>query len=187
MMYRRFLNQPIRLLWAGWETDTLQLGRAGWQISAEQDVQYNRMRIAINHPEAKVQGISTVEEFLFRDMMEGRCRPMLPVQLRFEIMSHQIYVNSMRDREVSFQAVDFRPQMMEQEIKSLSDFAHFSTIAEEAKHEIYLHEANIDQILEMALQRQAPEQERIRQEMLRQQELKNLRMGTLHTELRLVA
>lgn len=119
--------------------------------------------------------------------MQGRLNPGLPVQLRFETMPNQIYINSMKGRDVGFEPIDFRPQMVEQEIKSLNDLAHFATIAEEAKHEVYLHEANIDQILEMALQRQEPEQDRIRQEMLRNQELRSLRMGTLHTELRLVA
>lgn len=186
MMHRRFLNQPIKLRWAGWETDTYALGAQGWQISAEQDVILNRIRIAINHPEAQIQGITEMEQFLFRDIMEGRLSPALPTMLNFKTLSHQIYVNTM-GHDVDFSAVDFRPQIAEQEVKSLQDFAHFSTIAEVPKNEVYLHEANINQILEMALKRQEPEQEQIRQEMIKREELRNYRRGTLHTELRLVA
>ncbi len=185
MIDMRLLNRPVQLHWAGWVTDTFRLGQAGWQISAEQDVQYNCMRIAINHPKAQVQGISNIEEFLFRDMMNDKCHSSLPTMLRFEDMSRQIHINTIRDTEAF--PIDFRPLMIEQEIKSLNDFANFATIVEEPKNEIYLREASINQILEMALQQQEPEQERIRQEMIREQELRSLRMGTLHTELRLIA
>lgn len=180
------LNRPVQLNWAGWETDTYKLGQAGWQISAEQDVEQNRIQIAINHPEAQVQGISTIEEFLFQDMVRKNVHFVLPVTLKFETMSREIRITTIPASNINFQPIDFMPKIMERKIQSLNDFANF-TVLEIPKNEVYLHEANIDQILKMALQRQVPEQERIRQEMRRQQELKKFRLGTLHTELRLVA
>lgn len=187
MNYRE-LNRPIRLEWAGWQTDTFRLGQMGWQISAEQDIQYNQIRLAINHPKMEVQGLTMVDTFYFRDISEGRVNSSLPVMLQFEIMGKQIYLKNMQDANVAMHPVDWRPQITEMNIQSLSDFANFSTAGiEMPKHEVYLHEANIDQILEMALVKQEPDQERIRQEMLRGQELRQMRMGTLHTELRLVA
>ena len=186
-MDTRILNKPVRLNWAGWETDTYQLGRLGWQISAKQDVYRNTMGIAINHPHLQIQGISIVEEFLFRELMEGRCAPRLPITLQFQTMAREVYINTVDSQEIGFSAVDFQPTVCESRITKLEDFANFKTISEVPKNAIYLKEANIDQILQMALKKQAPEQDRIRQEVLRQQELQSLRMGTLHTELRLVA
>lgn len=187
MMLPKLLNRPVRVQWAGWETDTYQLGCAGWEISAQQDIHYNSMRIAINHPTIRVQGISNVDTFMFQDMMEGRCNPVLPVVLRFETMQHVVNVQSMKSPGIDFYAVDHMPRMVEQQIESLNDFANFGTAREMPKHEVYLHEANMNQILEMALQQQEPEQERIRSEIIRSQELRQLRLGTLHTELRMVA
>ncbi len=181
----RMLNKPVKLHWAGWETDTYRLGAEGWQISVEQDVLSNTMRIAINHPKAQIQGITQIEDFLFREMMDGFANPIIPTLLRFEVMGRQIYVNQMRSPDVSFAPVDFRPTMVENVIHSLDDFCNFAKL-EIPKHEIFLHEANINQILEMALVRQEPDQERIRQEVMRTKELKEMRMGKLHTELRLV-
>ena len=183
----RFVNRPIKLWWGGWETDTFKLGQEGWQISAEQDIYRRKMRIAINHPKLQVQSITEMEDFMYEqflhnDMYRGIT---LPVMLRFKTMASEIYVDTI-ETGTSMSAVDFRPQMIENKVRSLGDIANFQTIVEVPKNEIYLKEANINQILEMALQKQEPEQERIRQQILRDQELKNLRMGTLHTELRLV-
>ena len=185
----RLINRPIKLWWGGWETDTFKLGSEGWQISAEQDVARRKIRIAINHPEACVQGITEMEDFAYEQLMRNDMFSgiTIPVMLRFQTMSREIYVNTMGSSEFSMSPVDFRPQIIENRICSLQDYANFQTIVEVPKTEVYLSEANLNQILEMALQKQEPEQERIRQEILRREEIRNLRLGTLHTELRLVA
>ena len=188
----RFLNQPVKLWWAGWETDTLKLGREGWQISAHQDIRHDQMQIAIKHPKANIQGITFMESFAYRDWINGRGGfASAPVSLRFELMGQEIRIHQMGSPAVrEFRPIDYRPRYddaWQSKITTLDDFAHFETIVEEAQHEIYLHEANISQILDMALQVQAPQQEQIRKDMIDRQEMDRLRRGKLHTELRLVA
>lgn len=183
----RIRNRPIKLYWAGWETDTYRLGSEGWEISAEQDIHNHQMRIAINHSKARIQGISNIDSYAYQEFMSDiDFSPRIPTMLRFDDLSRQIYINSMRNREVTFQPVDYRPHYIDTEIKSLHDFANFSS-PEIAKNEVFLHEANINQILEMALQKQAPHQEEIRREMIKRQEIRQMKTGKLHTELRLVA
>lgn len=183
------MNAPIRLYWAGWETDTFSLAKQGWQISAEQNVMNNRMRIAIRHPEAEIQGITEIEEFLYREMTDGRMHsPVIPTTLQFSTLQRQVFVNTMsHSGEFDFRAIDPRPRYeYMSEIRNLEDFAHFETTFETPKHEVYLHEANLNQILEMAIKKQEPEQKQIRKEMLKRKELEEYRRGKLHTELRLV-
>ncbi len=45
----RILSRPLRVHWAGWETDTYRLQRSGWKISAMQDVRGNRLQMAFRH------------------------------------------------------------------------------------------------------------------------------------------
>jgi len=184
-MSLRIHNKPVKLYWAGWETDTFKLGNEGWQISAEQDGYNQQIRIAINHPKAGVQGISRFGHYPFQEMMSNyNYVPEIPTMLRFDQLSREIFINTV-ERDIGFHPVDYRPRYVESRITSLNDYANFASI-ETAKNEIYLHEANINQILEMALNKQQPEQERIRKEMLKRQEIREMKMGRLHTELQLV-
>lgn len=185
----RIINNPIKLYWAGWETDTLSLHREGWQISAEQDLMRNTMRIAINHPKAEIKGMTEVNDFDYRRILDmGLSGPVLHTVLSFSTLGKNVFVRGVGvSNNFDFHAIDPRPKYVEEEIRELKDFANFETVFEVPKHEVYLHEANLQQILDVALQKQEPEQERIRQEMLRNEELKQYRRGKLHTELRLVA
>jgi len=184
------LSNPVQLYWAGWKTDTYSLGQEGWQISAEEDPRSRSMRIAIRHPKAGISGISEIADFPYRsDFTNALIGNTAPTMLRFHDIHRRIYAEFMRYKGgFDFHAIDPRPSFVEREVHSIEDFAHFSKIGmEEPKHQILLKEASIQQILDMALQIQEPEQERIRAEMIRNRELQNYRLGKLHTELRLVA
>ena len=45
----KLLSYPIRLQWLGWETDTFCLQQAGWQISAEQNIERRSLRFALKY------------------------------------------------------------------------------------------------------------------------------------------
>lgn len=189
MNYPIMNNRPVKLYWAGWESDTYKLGCEGWEISAQQDVYNRQMRIAINHPKAEIRGMTEIDAFHYQELMNPNYTggtPTLPTMLHFEDIARQIYVQHMMSRDVAFHPVDFRPQYSEVEIQSLNDFANFAPL-ELPKNEIFLREANINQILAMALEKQAPDQERIRKEMIQRDAIRKMKMGNLHTELRLVA
>lgn len=178
-------SRPMRLHWAGWETDTLRLQNNGWQISAEQDPMNRRIRVAINHPHFKMQGISNVEHFDFaKSYMDHYCNDWYTdAQLSLYAMSREIYIREHSSVEHSFCAIDAIPTVQQTTIRSLSDFAYFQTV-QKPQHEIFLKEASLEEILEMALNKQEPAQEQIRKRIMHEQNMK--RYGILHTELKII-
>jgi hypothetical protein len=68
----RILSQPVRLNWLGWETDTLRLQQAGWRLSAQQDISWGRMRIAMEHEHAHMGGITGGVDFDYQRVMYGQ-------------------------------------------------------------------------------------------------------------------
>lgn len=181
-MYGRpqIVNKRIRLHWAGWTSDTLQLSLAGWQVSAQQDVMRQTMRLAIRHPSG-AKGITHLSDYNYDQLSRVGYDPMLDTGLSFEGISSNCIVYLTDEQEI-FRPIDCRPTVSR--LYELDDIAHFRTVTPE--HEVYLKEANINQILEMALKVQEPNQERIRKEMLRKRELEKHGIGRAHTELRLV-
>jgi len=184
----RLLNRPIKLHWAGWETDTYQLAQHGWQISADQNLRMNQMMIAINHPKGGIRGMTGIEEWHFQRIMQEGAHATLPTSLKFDHIAKDIWVRTTTPGDFDFHAIDPVPRYEQNMIiQKLEDLAHFATVGEQSKNQLYLEEASIDQILEMAITKQTPDQERIRAEMLHRQEMQEYKRGTLHTELRLVA
>ncbi len=182
-------SAPMNLHWAGWETDTFRLQQNGWQLSAEQDPRIRTLRIAINHPDLCVQGITNVDRYDFERITHERQRFGRPVDIGLSViqMGHKVYLNEHSHTAHTFEPIDAEPRMQEYRITSLSDLAHFTTI-KRPQHEVFLKEASMEEILAMALQRQEPGQEAIRKRLIREQQMNEMRRyGELHTELRIVA
>lgn len=185
----RIINRPIPVRWGGWETDTYRLMEDGWVLSAYQDVHYNKMQLAMKHPKLNVQGISMLADFDYEALLNGHTFT-VPFFLKFKSFAEQVHVHTAGNISVNeFRPIDARPTYeAKHSISRLEDLANFPEIVPEVpENAIHLKEANMAQILEMALQRQEPEQERIREELLQQRDLQKMRQGQLHTELRLVA
>lgn len=189
----RIFNQPIGLEWAGWRTNTLELGDCGWEISVDQDIRRDTMQIAINHPKLNMQGLTEITRFYYEQMMRNRgfSGDYNPTALVLNSFAREVqFRNIAGSPQRKFIPIDHRQIFEEKyQIKSLNDLAHFQT--RKPKHEIYLKEPSIHEILEMALSKQEPEQARIRQEMLKRDEIREYQQSIapsqLHTELRLVA
>ena len=94
-------NIPIKVRMAGWESDTQILQLEGWQISAEQDVRYMSLRIAIHHPVLKLSSISDHLDVDYmrtgHDRMEMLQRLVLNMQMVSSrlIVRHQIHTTPM--------------------------------------------------------------------------------------------
>lgn len=180
----RFLSKPLDLHWAGWRADTLTLQRYGWQLSARQNIYDNSMQIALRHPESKVHGISNVAEFDYMRSLNDPCmeRPM-PV-LAFRLASDFVIQEIHHGTDMNFVPIDADPayEMM----TKLSDAKFFREINTNVK-QVFLEQASMGEILDIALQKQAPRQAEIRQKMIRDEEMKIQRNSRLQAELRLVA
>lgn len=182
MLSSKVFSEPIELFFDGWRSDTLTLQRCGWDISANQDLYRDRIAIAIKHRNSGLTGVTYFEEFLF-DRGFGTSGRRNPRSLPIALLAKDIAVYHAQYSTESFRPVDATPRVAEVNPNNKGDYFHFATI-EPPKHEVFLKEASIDQILQMALEKQEPEQQKIRERMIKDQELQ--RFGQLHTQLRIV-
>lgn len=185
----RLLSQPLRLHWNGWESDTCALQSAGWELSVKEDLQYNRMCIAIRHKQNGIRGISDSMDWDYwrqmkQQFQDPRSLPMFGCRLASDIIvTHH---GAGGGREVDFNPIDARPMYATTQSMSIDDLAHFRKL-EKPGDEIYLRKASMAEIMEMALSKQEPDQDRIRKQMVRDQELQVMRNSKLKANLRLVA
>lgn len=123
----RLQSRPLLLRWAGWEADTYTLQKHGWEISADQDVAYDAIRVAFRHPKLDVRGITERADYNYQlaaeDHRQWRQLPPLHVEHLVNRMSLVIAHPTIGD----FRAVDAVPQLARfDEIRSIDDLAHFA-------------------------------------------------------------
>jgi hypothetical protein len=184
--YSVLLSAPIEIFWKGWRADTAGLQRAGWSISAHENYQRQEMRLALESPCKTFVGITHLEAHTYRRfMLDHHPHPFrVDTQLEVAQMAPEIRVHSASLGMPEMYPINAEPRIASMSEVSLRDIAHFQKV-QTAKNEVFLKEASMEQILEMALKKQEPTQKEIRQRILKEQELR--RYGQLHTELRLVS
>ena len=175
-------NAPLDIYWAGWKTNSYELYQNGWELSANQDVPRGTMQIAIQHKQFNLQGITNLRDFTYMER-----NPSMPFPVQFfdlQALGGEILVQA-SDHKISFSPISGIPTWKEVNYHRLEDIVHFHR-PEEPKKEIYLHEASMDQILQMALDKQAPVQAEIRAN-ARKRAQREANVGRLYAGLRLVA
>lgn len=160
----RILSRPVRLHWAGWETDTVRLQQNGWQLSAEQDVYRNEMRLAIKHESARVYGISSrVPWEYMAELQHFQGVPTLPMQYmaaRAEIIHHET-------GPLAFAPIDAMPQIATARRVHMDDFAHFAAPLARTQ-QIIIPDEDVTALMDRILKLQDPARmERIREEVRR--------------------
>lgn len=190
---RGIISPPIRVRWAGFESDTTRLWRAGWEISAEQDFYQDVLRIALKHKEARVYGISN--PIAYREIAQAGLGSMkmkmkmneilaeigldvrLANELRLEIHSTEL---------PRFEPVEAQPTFIERKIYTLEDLKIFKTRPKDAQ-EVLLDMPTIDEVLKYALKLQEPTQAELREKKRRAEQMKARVDSEVKAELRLVA
>lgn len=56
-------GEPIPVRWAGWESDTLQLTRAGWALALNEDFPHDELDVVLHHRELQVTARGTVRGY----------------------------------------------------------------------------------------------------------------------------
>jgi hypothetical protein len=118
----RLLSRPVRLHWAGWETDTFRLQQAGWQLAAEQDMMRYQMHLALRSPNGDAYGMTSglpmehVHEW--RDGF-GPIDLGARLNLGREVRVHTTHLPR-------FDAIDAVPRMVEGSVTRLEDLCHFA-------------------------------------------------------------
>lgn len=161
-------SRPVRIHWAGWETDTYRLQKAGWDLSAEENLYERTMQIAMRYRD-EIRGITErVEADPYR--LADRHAPL---HLTARMASNfQIMMGIPGD---AFQAIDARPQWRSPEPpNTFDDFAHFARV--EAQPRIIIPEESVPKLLERILELQQPARaERIQQEIREDAEVRPLK------------
>ena len=161
----RLLSRPLRVHWAGWETDTYRLQKAGWQISADQDVFGNRMRIAMKHDGFQMRAVSPYIGFHYERALRdhdylGHIGLHVDRAMGRDIMIHE---HGMVDW--NFQAIDAQPTFTESRVSRIEDLAHFAAPLVKTR-EIIIPQDSVPDLLERILKLQQPARTgRIREEM----------------------
>ena len=169
--YPRILSRPVPIHWAGWETDTYRLQRAGWQLSARQDIQGHRLQLAFRRGQSRGLGgweaITEIIPWDYQRMMDARIASYdLPPLRVSHAIGDQVLVHMTGPVSVDgWGPIDAEPRLSTGKITRLEDFAHFAGPLIRT-NEIIVPEESVPELLERILKMQQPARtDRIREEL----------------------
>lgn len=152
----RLLSKPVPVLWLGWETDTYRLQQAGWELSVDQCVEQMAMRMVVRHQQAGFIGqTNNIPMQLARDPYYDEA----PKHIwQMSNLGREIRVHSHGGPAINgylnFQAVDAKPQLSFEEVRSLEDMVPFAGAPIVQSRALILPEASVDDLLAGILERQ---------------------------------
>jgi hypothetical protein len=165
----RILSRPLRLLWAGWETNTARLQQAGWVLSAEQDVYQDRMRIAMRHQGMNLMAMTPRFDFRYQEgAQDYRYLQEFPMQV-VHAMGREVFVQEHGTMDWMFKDIDAQPTISHSKITKLEDLAHFAAPLVRC-NEIIIPEESVSTLMERILTLQQPARTERLKEQLRSPE-----------------
>lgn len=185
----RIISKPFKLYWAGWKTDTLSLQKEGWCISVSENHMMSSLRIAIKNDSLNIRGISNFLYVEYERFLSQYVNNNFNIDINISVakmsMSERIFM--IDQPEYEFIPIDAKPTST-QKYCDFDDLILFKKVEViENVKDIFLKDASMSEILRFALNKQEPEQERIRKEMIKRQELQNLEPESkLKARLRLI-
>jgi hypothetical protein len=159
----QILNPILKVRWAGWESDTLALQRAGWQLSANQSPARREFQIALKHKRLRMYGLSQmIRNFeythYFRDELHGFALP----EIHIVQMSSEMRVNVMAHMR-NFIPVSAEPIFSQNfEFRNIEDFKIFRPIPQ-PENRIIIDPNDTQKMLSRILELQSPKQAEIRE------------------------
>ena len=149
-------SEPVRLHWDGWESDTHHLQRAGWQLSADQDVARGTMQIAARHPNG-LSLLTEMQDWKYHHANEAIMRGYRvfpPMRVR-SLGKVEIVFHGHRNTYSAFAPIDAYPQPREiTTCTRLEDFFHFAPVT--SPHDLIVPQASVPELLDRILQLQQP-------------------------------
>jgi len=169
MSFPRISSPITKVYWAGWESDTLRLQKAGWELSTEQDIYRQSIRMAFRNTGYNIYGISNPisrEECLDMKSMfiNGHPRSDLVFNyfppLTINYMASRMHVE-LREHSMEFMPIDATPAFETREVKSIEDFQIFRPIGN--PKELIVTPDSVPELLELIMKKQDPKQFEIRE------------------------
>lgn len=177
----------IELHWAGWTSDTFKLQRAGWNFSARQDPINDMLEFMLRHKQYKMYGQSYAtgfHQYYSENSMMGNSFRHIDIALASDFIMY-----GMNERDFAPIDVTPKPYFLDLKPTRMSDLKIFKELNVDAQ-QILLNKASMSEILNVALSRQAPMQDEIRERMIKDKRLLKAGIqprGKVEAELRLVA
>ena len=145
-------SMPFEIEWAGWRSTTTDLQRAGWQLSADEDVYNNTIRLAVKHDQIGAHGYGSADfTYLHAISSLNLNRGMV----RFNNMQFaRDFILHDRCGYDKFQPINAYPQISEPyHLGKLSDFKIFrpNTVIDK---QLIVPEYDVDNLLSMILEKQ---------------------------------
>ncbi len=158
-------SRPMRLHFAGWETDTYRLQQNGWQLSAVENIFDDSMQIAFQHQEYRMRGITHRIRREYDMMMATGPNHVFdaPCHLATDFISHTHSLTPF-DR---FKPIDAEPQFMQMAQRMSENMIFAPNLAR--TQEIIVPDHSVDQLLDMMLNQQAGNRAELIRKRVRQQ------------------
>lgn len=157
----RILSRPVRVDFAGFESNTYVLQQCGWEISMNQDVYSGKIGLALRHQGLQLHGFTDfVNHDYERAIYGGIERHVFRIVRMFYEKNMNFEVIRSDDWRMACSPVDCQPQMTTREIKSMEDFAIFATPLTRTQ-EIIVDPNDVNELMERILKLQMPEQDAI--------------------------
>lgn len=168
-------SYPIKIRFAGWESDTYTLQKAGWQIAARQCPEPlaggTILQLILRHEPTKLHAIthpSRVQPYVmgmsgyFNDINHMIAKVGLDVMAMGTDVRAEIITMPSGFSFASFEAVDCEPRTIEIEHVGLSDLKIFRPISSDAP-EIIIPTHSVAEMMDLVLKLQDPVQKEIRE------------------------
>lgn len=171
MNYHRISSPPVKVYWAGWESDTFRLQRAGWQLSEYREFDLSMgYRLAMSHPRYGVRGITSENRDLYEEYIRmmnydsiNRIKDLPPFNVDMmgtDIKVQAIYQSAVPDMAFSDKWTPIDANPMHVMDCKLSEIVPFRPIGGE---EIIVAPDTVPGLLEKILELQDPKQKEIRE------------------------
>jgi hypothetical protein len=189
MSFLRTVSPVAKVYWAGWESNTYALQRAGWQLAKKDCYPGHRYQFAFSHPQYRFWGLSEpvdMRDAIMAVTIDGRRSGynMPPIVIRH--MASDLRIET-RDAtyDSMFMPIDATPGIEQVHTISMADMDIFRIIGD-AK-EILVPEPNVSELLSQIIEKQAPYQKELREKRRRnyrkfQQQVDELTRGMKNPE-----
>lgn len=182
----RILSQPHRVRFAGFESTTRDLQRAGWQLSVEEAVYDYRIRLAMRFEPAGLYMLADAQEHRYNMRSAPYSRsfdPRSQVQLTFDIRhcSSRVAVQ-LRERGFDFRPIDAEQTYVDTPFKRIEDFHIFASPLVRTE-EIIIEPQSVAECLDLIRKMQAPELAAVRKRNLQRERSEPMNQQNFHAQI----
>ena len=184
-------STPFKIVWAGFESDTLRLQNNGWTLAIEDrcDFLFSRheVRFILRHEMLNLYAYTFVNSFDFSDLTAYMGQYKDHLKFSIQVIAKDVVFNSMTMpfKMDAITEVDCRPEFVQINNQNLSGLGIFKTLIK-PDNALIVEPHRISELLQKIVEAQAPNQAEIR-EKLKRSDARNQYHQTLHAQILSVA